>query len=98
MPASKCGNCPQERFLELYSLLGVKAICLTNHFCDNSYLFKGKTKNECIDCYLDDYEKLKLASKKFCINILLGCEIRFADNSNDYLIYGVDRNILEEAF
>ncbi|MBO4468633.1 MAG: PHP domain-containing protein [Clostridia bacterium] len=98
MPASQCCNCPQERFLELYSEMGVDAVCITNHFYKNSYIFKDKSKKECIDCYLDDYEKLCVSAKPYGIKILLGCEIRFADNTNDYLIFGVDRDILEEAF
>lgn len=98
MPASQCCNCPPERFLEVYSEMGVDAVCLTNHYYKNSYIFTDKSKKECIDAYLDDYEKLKVAAQAYGIKILLGCEIRFADNNNDYLMFGVNRDILEEAF
>ena len=98
MPVSPCCNCPMERCLELYAQKEVEAICLTNHFYPDSPIFAGKDKKDCIDAYLRDYEMLKDLAKPYGIRILLGCEIRFAENNNDYLIYGVDRAILEEAF
>ena len=39
-----------------------------------------------------------MLAKTFGIDTVLGCEIRFTDNKNDYLIYGVNREILEESF
>ncbi len=98
MPASDCCHCTMERFSELYSERGVEAVCLTNHFCLGNSYFKGKTKKECIDLYLADYERLKELAKPYGIKIILGCEIRFNENCNDYLIYGVNRDILEESY
>lgn len=98
MPASSCCDCPMERCLELYSEKGVEALCLTNHFYKTRKIFLGKSKKDAIDSYLDDYERLKMLAKPYGIRILLGCEMRFAENDNEYLIYGVDREILEEAY
>ena len=98
MPASSCCNCPMERFLELYAKEEVNAVCLTNHFYKDSVIFAGKDKKGCIDSYLEDYERLTELAKPYKIKILLGCEIRFIGGINDYLIYGVNREILEEAF
>lgn len=98
-PASSCATCPMERTLELYAEREVNAICLTNHFYLNNAIFEGKTKEECIETYLADYERMTELAKPYGIKIILGCEIRFGtDNVNDYLIYGVDREILEKAF
>lgn len=98
MPASSCCTSTTERTLELYGEIGVDTICITNHFFKDSKVFSGKTKKDGIDSYLSDYETLKEAAKPYGIKALLGCEIRFSDSSNDYLIYGVNRSILEEAF
>lgn len=99
MPASSCCTCPMERCLELYAERNVNAICLTNHFYLNNGLFNGKPKEECIKEYLADYERMKELAKPYGIKIILGCEIRFGtDNANDYLIYGVNKEILEQAF
>ena len=98
MPVSNCCRCSDERLLELYAENKVEAVCLTNHYTADNPVFSGKTKKESIDAYLEGYEKLKEAAKPYGIGIILGCEIRFNENCNDYLIYGVNREILEEAF
>ncbi|MBO7519442.1 MAG: PHP domain-containing protein [Clostridia bacterium] len=98
MPVSACCSCPGDKFFELYAENNVNAVCLTNHFTQDNPIFRGKTKKESIDAYLEGYEKLKEEAKPYGIDILLGCEIRFNENSNDYLIYGVNREILEEAY
>ena len=98
MPASPCCDCTMERMLELYAEKGVGAICLTNHFDKGNPLFSGKSKMESVQAYLSDYEELKRLAKPYGTEILLGCEIRFAENNNDYLIYGVNKEILEESF
>ncbi len=97
-PISACCSCSNERFLELYAERNVEAVCLTNHFTKDNPLFDGKTKKETIDAYIEGYERLKEMAEPYGISILLGCEIRFCENSNDYLIYGVNREILEVAF
>lgn len=97
-PASPCCDCSIERALEIYAERQIEAICLTNHFYKDNRVFSGKTKNECIDVYLSDYERFKTLSKPYGIKILLGCEIRFNENANDYLIYGVDKEILQQSF
>ena len=98
MPVSSCCTCPADKFLELYAENKVEVVCLTNHFTSDNHLFAGKTKKEAIDAYLEGYHELKEAAKPYGINIVLGCEIRFDENSNDYLIYGVNRKILEDAY
>lgn len=98
MPISACCSCPNEEFLELYAQNGVEAVCLTNHFTSRNQLFTGKTKKEAIDVYIEGCETLKEKAKPYGIKIILGCEINFDENANDYLIYGVDRAILEEAY
>ncbi len=98
MPASACCHCSMERTLEIYSERNIDAICLTNHFYKNNNIFLNKSKSECIETYLSDYERLKKLAEPYGIKILLGCEIRFTENTNDYLIYGVNKSILEEAF
>ncbi len=98
VPVSTCCSCPMERCLELYAQKGVEAICLTNHFFTNNRNFSGKSKEECVDFYISGYESFKEAAKPYGINIILGMELRFDEDNNHYLIYGVDRNIVEKSF
>lgn len=97
-PASGCCDCPNDRFIEAYAEKGVEAICLTNHFYKDNGIFINRSKSQCIEAYLEDYEKIQELAVPYGIKIYLGCEIRFSQNCNDYLIYGLNREILEEAF
>ncbi|MCQ2450355.1 MAG: PHP domain-containing protein [Clostridia bacterium] len=96
MPISSCCKCSNERFLELYAEKNVKAICVTNHFSSDNAIFSDKTRSEGVDAYIEGFERVKELAKPYGINILLGCEIRFEESSNDYLMYGVNKDILME--
>lgn len=49
-------------------------------------------RQKCIDTYLTDYKLAVETGKKYGINVILGCEIRFSENLNDYLLFGIDEN------
>lgn len=58
---------------------------------------KGTTWEEKVDDFLRGYEIAKEEGKKYGMDILLGAEIAFMENNekaNDYLIYGLTREIL----
>ena len=80
-PVSPCSNFSPEEVVKLYTDAKVSSLVLTNHLtpanCENG-----------ADYYLGDYKRAcEAAAGK--INVILGVEIRFTENSNDYLIYGV---------
>ena len=96
-PVSVCSEIPPEEMMRTYAEIGYDAIVITNHFTKS--MFDGMTKNEAIDYYVKDYEDCTSLSEKYKVKVLLGAEIRFESESmNDYLIYGVDRKILEDAY
>lgn len=95
-PASKCSEIPPEELIETYTQKGYDAVVITNHFV--SYMFNGLTKEAALDKYLSDFERAKFAAENCNIRVLLGAEIRFDENSNDYLIFGVDREVLSKGF
>lgn len=80
-PVSSCGDFTAEDVVELYKTAGVRSLVLTNHLspfnCD-----------EGAEYYLEDYRKARDAAAG-AINVILGVEMRFCENSNDYLVYGV---------
>lgn len=98
MPVSTCCTCPMERCIELYAERNVNAICVTNHFFNRNRNFTDKTAEECVDFYISGYEQFKELAKPYGINVLLGMELRFDDDNNHYLIYGVDRDIVKKSF
>ena len=97
-PVSPCSEVSAEELAEIYSKEGYDAVVLTNHYLLDLPIFEGMNKDEAIDCYLVAYEDFSKECEKLGIKAILGCEIRFMESHNDYLIYGVNRDILSEAY
>ena len=81
-PVSACGDFSAEEVVKMYAAAGVRSLVLTNHLTPNNC-------GEGAAYYLEDYRKAKEAAKDHSINVILGVELRFTENINDYLIYGV---------
>lgn len=93
---SPCSEISPEEMAETYYQKGYDAVVITNHFI--SELLKGETKEEKLDWYFSGYEETKYAAKKYGLKVFLGAELRFTENHNDYLLYGVDKEILSTCY
>ncbi len=93
--ASPCSNMSAEETVERYLEYGYTTLVVTNHFCAFATM---DTKSEWLahcEKTFRAYDNLVSASGGR-LNILLGMEARFVQNSNDYLVYGgFDREFLE---
>ena len=93
---SPCGKVPAAEGVLLYHELGYKGLVVTDHY------FKGYFEDrlpdvswpEKIDIYLAGYEEARLAGQALGMQVYPGMEIRFLENSNDYLVYGISRELL----
>ena len=97
-PISSCSEIPPEELVELYHNLGYESVAITNHFEYNVYGKKedeNELKNK-IKTYIDGYYKVVEEGAKLGLNVILGAELRFMENSNDYLIYGIEPEELYE--
>lgn len=92
LPISPCSEVSPEELVDIYHKKGYDALVLTNHFIYE--LMQHTSKDEAINEYIKNFEKAKTAGEKLGIKVFLGAEIRFTENENDYLIYGVDKDIL----
>ena len=95
-PASGCSEIPPEKAVENYKKLGYHSIVVCNHFLPGMPYMENKQK--CLNTYLADYDKAVEAGQKCGLNVILGCEIRFTENCNDYLLLGIDRDTLSLAY
>ncbi len=98
-PISTCADFTPEEVVRLYE--GYDAIAITNHFTydDRNLRFeKVPTAEEYVKWYLSDYRKAEAEGAKYNLNVILGAEIRFSENHNDYLVYGVDERLLAEIY
>ena len=93
-PVSGCSEISPKEIVETYKGLGYDAITLTNHF----NLSDKFSKDEYINFFLNDFIETKRYGDKLGVKVYLGAEIRFAENSNDYLIFGVNKTMLEEIY
>lgn len=97
-PVSRCSEVSPEECVAAYAVLPYDGIVLTNHF-EPSLLQRFKTAAGCAEWYLADFKRAEKAGRQYGIHVLLGMEIRFSENNNDYLVYGrIDRQYVERAF
>lgn len=95
-PASSCSEFTPSELVENYAKKGYAAIVITNHFTAEK---TGKmNKEQCLNWYLNDYCQAKEVGEKLGIKVLLGAELRFKENHNDYLLFGADMEILSTCF
>ena len=98
-PVSYCGEASPKRVVEIYHELGYHGVVLSNHFAYKGGLFSEEgTKEELLKRYLDAFAEAKETAEKLGMKAYLAAELRFAENNNDYLLYGVDETILSEAY
>ena len=90
---SPCADLSAEEVADRYIEAGYTSIVITNHYIQ--FIFDGVegTWNDKVDYYLAPYRKMKEYAKGK-LNVLLGCELRFNDNPNDYLILGLTEQFL----
>ena len=98
-PMSTCSSVSPDEMVELYHQKGYDGVVVANHFSNYSLnKMEGLDKEGYIDAFLKDFADAQKAAEKHGMTIYLGCELRFDENDNDYLIYGVDRDILYKCY
>lgn len=95
-PVSPCSEIPPADLVQAYIDQGFHAVVITNHF--NLSDMKGLPKEEGLDYYLSGYKEAKKAAEGTGLKVFLGTEIRFNEHPNEYLIFGVDRQVLSECY
>ena len=93
-PASGCSDVTPKELVEIYKDLGYDAINLTNHFSFSNNL----SKEEYVTKFLKDFKEAKKYADALGIKVYLSAEIRFTENANDYLVFGVDHKMLGEIY
>lgn len=93
--SSRCGKVKAEKVVELYKESGYQVIVMTDHYYQSFFKqFPDLCWEEKIDNYLRGYYLAREKGEKVGVKVLLGIEITFLENNNDYLIYGLNEEIL----
>ena len=94
--SSSCGQVIAARAIELYLQAGYDGIVITDHF--NRENSKGfGMENTSIEDRVNKLSEGYAAAKKAAgdrLAVFFGMEIRFAEDINDYLVYGLDENMI----
>jgi hypothetical protein len=93
---SECSKLQGEELVNQYRAKGFHAIVVTDHY---HHIFfhnglDGFTWNEKVDKFFFCYRTAKHYYYRVGFNVILGMELRFTEDSNDYLIYGFDEQFL----
>lgn len=95
-PSSYCSEILPEEAVKNYAELGYTSIVISNHFNSGIPFYENKEKS--VLSYIDDYKRAVTCAKNYNINVILGCEIKFDDLLNDYLLFGIDEDFLFDAY
>lgn len=91
---SECARVNVDDIIKKYTEAGYSTLVLANHLNRGTMRFqKTESWQEFVGKYWSAYELLKeKANGK--INILPGAELRFEENINDYLLFGITKEFL----
>jgi hypothetical protein len=93
---SRCAHVSASESVLRYHELGYQGIVVTDHyhraFFEESDVLPWSQQ---VDRFWSGYETAARASSNLDLIVLPGMEIRFDENNNDYLVYGMDRAFLE---
>lgn len=90
LPVSGCSRIYGPEMVQLYKNLGVDTIVLTNHYYPE--VTEKFTPEEGASRYLEAFHELKACAQAEGMAAIFGMEIRFAENFNDYLVYGLSES------
>lgn len=93
---SMCGRLPAAEVVDRYVKNGFTGLVVTDHL-HPEYLSHVDTEHDwqkVMDHYLAGYRASKKRGDELGFDVILGAELRFPENDNDYLVYGIDEDWL----
>ena len=90
-PVSGCSNMKGQDLVRYYAQAGYSAVHITDHF--TNWFFAEQDFTD----YLYGYHAAKKAGEKLGVKVYLGAELRYENNPNDYLLFGVTEEFLRGA-
>lgn len=99
---SACARVSNEEIIQKFTDAGYTTLVLANHFNKGTQDFLGcqDSYQDFVTAYLKGYEDLKKEAEGK-LNVILAMELRFNENTNDYLVFGITEEFLrahEELF
>ena len=90
---SSCAHQTAVQVADRYIAEGYSTVVVTNHYTKSTLERAGDNWDSRFEYYLSGYRKMRdYADGK--LTVLLGMELRFTENLNDYLIFGADEEFI----
>lgn len=94
MDISECAQVSVDDITKKYTEAGYKTLVLSNHLNYTTMLHHNcESWQAFVEKFYSAYERLKECAKGK-MNILFGAELRFNQNINDYLLFGITKEFL----
>jgi len=94
---SPCGQVSGAQGAFLYAEAGYDAICVTDHYYRQiADQLPGRNAAARVTSWLSGYHAAREEGARVGIEVLLGMELRFDGNQNDYLVFGMDEGLLAD--
>ena len=94
-PASGCSEIPPAELVERCKNAGAAGMVLTNHVV---WWMREQPKEEWCAQYLKDFQEARAAGEQLGVKVLLGFEMHFPENNNDYLVFGPDESFIPLSY
>ncbi len=91
---SACAELSAREIVALYHEKGYSGMVVTDHYVDTFFEGSALPWREQIDRFLVGYSRVKQYGAVYGMTVLLGMELRFQHNANDYLVYGITPEFL----
>ncbi len=91
---SSCSSCEAKVMIDRYASKGYDAVVITNHLNMWSRGRREKSWEEFIRSYAAVIKEAAGYAKQYGIRVFMGCELRFNDGANDYLVYGMTEEFM----
>ncbi len=95
--SSRCGSVAAAEVVQKYKEAGYEALVLTDHYYAR---FFDKVQNlswkKQLEKYLKGYKTAVKTAQNLNFEVFLGIEIKFEDDPNEYLVYGLNENFLSD--
>ena len=91
-----------REIVRIYKELGYDGLVITDHYAAMFYDWfadelEGADHKACIERWLRGYREARDEGERLGLTVLLGAEVRFNGQINDYLIYGADEDFYLSA-
>jgi len=95
--ASKCGHLKAREVVRMYKAAGYQGIVFTDHFNEENFLLSREPDwSARMDRYLEGFRQGSDEGRNLDMDVLWGLELRFTENDNDFLVYGLDVKFLKD--